>query len=544
MTEATSLAALRSATVYARATWSAQGACALLAVFAICSVLGGILLAVGRSDAQIAAFPIFAVAGLALLCAGVSCACPCHTSDGALFLDAPGDVAPFDSLAASRGRLPAEVLEEAWANLLWGWALARGRQLSYAAPAAAQLFGDAAASHAGTSLLGSSGAADGVDVTSLGGGSFVHLHACGLAEFVTKSAYSACCGADHDAGESRAAVWAADLRWLRTVDRGAVTVGLPGDAGTRTMPSGDLIAAASSAGRTHLPPQLAALGRAWLSRPPRAGSGGGGGEVAAAFTTADQGSARQAISVDADWTTVETVGQACCSCCAPRERLTFRTADIPFVYMQRAAVEGCCASWTLLWLGATLTAVVIVAAFERALGASLTAIIAGALVAAVPVLSTLHLLSFTAVGTLCCRRVAVVIGSPGAAAFPYALGKGSRACCGGCGGRRGGADAGIAPIVLSARGDAAYEQAAATFVARAALAIRAATDPVGAPPPTLADAALAVYTSDGRGFGDAAEVVPLPYAAERGGDAVSYDDADPDDDGEAPNFRAQANYQY
>ena len=423
VTEATSLSALRSAAVKARVSWT-SAACIFLVIFAVCAIIGSITLACigGHYDASLLVLIIvsYSFAFLALLGAGVSLLLPCSSAVGALFLDTPGDVALFDSQSASRGRLPADTLQDAWANLLWGWALARGRQLIYAAPApAASRFYDGSnpSSEQASAQLLRSGVAEGTDVTGMGSGSLLHLHACGLAEFITKTdASSCCCCCKKEADEFRVAAWASELRWLRTGGRRGnwtMTVGLPDSVGAHTMPCGDLITSSTVAGCAHLPPQLVALGRSWLGRPPRAGAVVGVAGTAATFTATNEGGARQTITVDADWTTIETAGESCC--CKPRDRTTFRTADVPFVYLQRAAVEAGCATWTLFWLVSTVISVAVVAALSPMLDVALVAIIVGILVGAVPLMSFLHLISFAAVGTLCCRRFAVVVGSPGAA---------------------------------------------------------------------------------------------------------------------------------
>ena len=102
-----------------------------------------------------------------------------------------------------------------------------------------------------------------------------------------------------------------------------------------------------------------------------------------------------------------------------------------------------------------------------------------------PLLSALRLLSFTAVASLCVRGVAVVVGSPGAAAS-------SRPLAGGCLPRAGRAAAFAAavPVVITSPGGADRERAAAVFVSHALRAVRAARARDGAPLPPLADVAV------------------------------------------------------
>jgi hypothetical protein len=179
---------------------------------------------------------------------------------------------------------------------------------------------------------------------------------------------------------------------------------------------------------------------------------------------------------------VDSIGAG--ACCVPRERTTFRAADISFVYWQRAAPQVACATWTLAYVAAAIaTSAVAIAVAHDSVAAAL--IIWACTAASLPLLSALRLLSFAAVASLCSRGVAVAVGSPGAAAS-------SRPLAGGCLARAGRAAAFSAavPIVITSPGGEDRERAAALFVSHALRAVKAARACDGAPLPPLAELSL------------------------------------------------------
>jgi hypothetical protein len=347
------------------------------------------------------------------------CGCRC-CSGGAvgLHLLSSGDDSLFDEYAMSRGLLPANVADAAWASLLWAWARSRGTEL-HDPPA-----------HAPPTLPA-------VAVSSLGAARVsLRAHACGLVEF-SHTPPRDCCACGKDCGDEGAreevvAAWAPDLRWLRATSRGeccgsrsALVVGLPGGQ-AHALPSGDLVAAAQGARR--LPRPLVALGAAWLGRPPRAEAPPA---VFSSATAARGGccagsccAGSQRAAVDADFTTVDTTAAG--ACCVPRQRLTFRTADVPYIYMTHKGSASCCCGD---------------------------------------------------------RRLAVIIGTPGAGGADRVDDDGGGQCCCARRGSRGGGG----PVIVYTRSGPTYARAAQAFVADAVHAMRVAAAPEHAPAVPVAD---------------------------------------------------------